>query len=434
MSVETDLERALHGVAEGLTAPSTTLAGVRQRARRRRMATRAAGAAAVVAAVLAAIPLAASLVNDSSSPLIEDPADVAGPTGEVDPADETAGDSVEEEVPAIEERGGPDSPDISGEPAGWVQAGATYHVVGIERGDTLDVRSGPSTDHEIVGSIPALGTAVATSEDRVLNGSLWYQVDTGALVGWVDSHHVGVPVATRNMTDAWNMFYGEATVAETILEMADLVRNSPFGGYECEGEDPGPDTCPTWQGTIASLVDTGSRGEAVVDMMAEPREYVVGALPEDAGSTDRWRVVADRTNAGQFELRTLELTRYCRRGVVASESGDNRCVGAATPESSETPGAEGPAPEYDEITSFVDAWSREDADGMRRWSTPTYDVERALALGVPTTAPYDCVPHQNPEQRQCLVDLDGTTYPAYVLADQSVTGEWLVSWVGPYHG
>lgn len=216
MSVETDLERALHGVAEGLTAPSTTLAGVRQRARRRRMATRAAGAAAVVAAVLAAIPLAASLVNDSSSPLIEDPADVAGPTGEMEPADGTAGKSVEE-APTNE---GPESP-----------------------------------------------------------------------------------------------------------------------------------------------------------------------APE-----------------------------------------------SPVPESSEVPGAEDPAPEYDEITSFVDAWSREDAEGMRRRSVPAYDVEMALAMGVPTTAPYDCVPHQNPEQRQCLVDLDGTTYPVYVLADQSVAGEWLVSWVGPYHG
>lgn len=214
MSVETDLERALHGVAEGLTTPSTTLAGVRQRARRRRMAIRVAGAAAVVAAVMAAIPLAASLVTDPSSPLIENPADVAGPTGETEPADGTTGDSVEAgEVPPIE---GPESP---------------------------------------------------------------------------------------------------------------------------------------------------------------------------------------------------------------------------VPESSETPGAEeDPASEYDEITSFVDAWSREDADGMRRWSTPAYDVERALALGVPTTAPYDCAPHQNPGQRQCLVDLDGTTYPVYVLADQSATGEWLVSWVGPYHG
>lgn len=213
MSVETDLERALHAVAEGLTTPSTTLAGVRQRARRRRMTTRAAGAAAVVAVVMATIPLAASLVDDPSSPLIEDPADVAGPTGEMEPADGTTGDSVEE------------------------------------------------------GEVPPV------------NGS----------------------------------------------------------------ESP-------------------------------------------------------------------------------------------VPESSETPGAEDPAPEYDEIMAFVDAWSREDADGMRRWSVPAYDVERALAMGVPTTAPYDCVPHQNPGQRQCLVELDGTTYPVYVLADQSANGEWLVSFVGPYDG
>lgn len=211
MSVETDLERALHGVAEGLTAPSTTLAGVRQRARRRRVATRAAGAAAVVAAVLAAIPLAGSLVRDRSSPLIEDPADVAGPTGAVDPADGATGDSVDEEVPAVE---GPESP---------------------------------------------------------------------------------------------------------------------------------------------------------------------------------------------------------------------------APESSEPAGAEDQAPEYDEITVFVDAWAREDAEGMRRWSVSAYDVERALAMGIPTTTPYDCVPHQDPGQRQCLVDLDGTTYPVYVLAEQSATGEWLVSFVGPYH-
>uniref|UniRef100_UPI003784C8C5 SH3 domain-containing protein n=1 Tax=Prosthecobacter sp. TaxID=1965333 RepID=UPI003784C8C5 len=66
------------------------------------------------------------------------------------------------------------------------QPDALYSVVGIARDDTLNVRSGPSANHEIVARLPNGSSQLRIVAAPVMNGTTeWVQITFGNLTGWV---------------------------------------------------------------------------------------------------------------------------------------------------------------------------------------------------------------------------------------------------------
>lgn len=69
-----------------------------------------------------------------------------------------------------------------------------YRVAGVEAGDTLNVRSGPSEYHQALGAIPADGRMVRiTGTCR----ELWCPVRHGRLKGWVNRYYLAEDSSAR---------------------------------------------------------------------------------------------------------------------------------------------------------------------------------------------------------------------------------------------
>ncbi len=66
-------------------------------------------------------------------------------------------------------------------------APTTYRVVGVARGDMLNIRERPDPDSDLIGQIPHDGRGVRGfgCTDDTPNGTTWCRVKYGAVVGWV---------------------------------------------------------------------------------------------------------------------------------------------------------------------------------------------------------------------------------------------------------
>ena len=85
---------------------------------------------------------------------------------------------------------------------GPAQQQARYKVANVRADDTLNVRSGPSAEHDIVGALPPDGRGIAvTSACR----SRWCPVQHHATTGWVNSAYLTpeavLPVALHGPAD-----------------------------------------------------------------------------------------------------------------------------------------------------------------------------------------------------------------------------------------
>ena len=68
---------------------------------------------------------------------------------------------------------------------------ATYRVVNVERGDTLNMRAGPSSAHSVVGSIPPSEAGV-----RLIGTCReWCQVEYKGVSGWVNRRFLAIEAA-----------------------------------------------------------------------------------------------------------------------------------------------------------------------------------------------------------------------------------------------
>jgi uncharacterized protein YraI len=67
----------------------------------------------------------------------------------------------------------------------------SFRVAGVDSGDTLNVRSGPSEFHAAVGGIPPEGRGV-----RIIGAcqDVWCPVRHGRMVGWVNSFYLAEDV------------------------------------------------------------------------------------------------------------------------------------------------------------------------------------------------------------------------------------------------
>jgi Bacterial SH3 domain len=71
--------------------------------------------------------------------------------------------------------------------AGAVQARIAFHVAGVDAGDTLNVRSGPSEYHQAVGRLSPEGRGV-----QIIGvcRDVWCPIQHGGVVGWVNRYYL----------------------------------------------------------------------------------------------------------------------------------------------------------------------------------------------------------------------------------------------------
>lgn len=184
------------------------------------------------------------------------------------------------------------------------QPGDILAVVGVEHDDVLNVRAGPGADQEIIATMtPTQDDAVSRGKARLLPGSIWFELDTAGVTGWVNSRFVGYLGATDDATAELTAANGGALPeAETMLQL----------GQEVAALVASTDPPSRITQTVASSV--GDLGEIVMDVVGIGDDAVLGfrlhvfAFPPE---------VAD----GPFTVKSVERTVLCGRGVS-----DGLCV------------------------------------------------------------------------------------------------------------
>jgi uncharacterized protein YraI len=171
-------------------------------------------------------------------------------------------------------------------------------VVGVERGDELNLRAGPGVEFPVIAELAPLATGVvATGHNRSLAADgFWSEVRVDGQTGWANSRYLAHLGATR---DATSELVGTGTPpqASSMEELARQV-GDPLIADDTEG---------TAEAVIVDGPHQGDLAEIVVD--------VVG-LPDDSVLGERLHLFAIRDGSA-FILRTIEATTLCRRGVTA---------------------------------------------------------------------------------------------------------------------
>ena len=172
-------------------------------------------------------------------------------------------------------------------------------VTGIAWDDILNVRSGPGVGYPVIATFePTTVGVVAGGDGRLLDGSIWWSVQLGDRIGWVNARYVSRVGRARDITASVHAALGDPAVAETGLDLATAIGGDSIGDE--------------W-------------GETVVVQGAEPRqdgtsEMIVDlvGLHDDAVGTVRLRLVLRDSSLPELvELVSAESTAMCSRGVTA---------------------------------------------------------------------------------------------------------------------
>lgn len=189
-----------------------------------------------------------------------------------------------------------DDDELPGEPIDlFVELGDVLGVVGVSDDDTLNVRSKPGTDQDVLTTVgPTADDLVGTGRARSLPSSIWYEVSVGGDIGWVSSSFVaffgGTDDATAEFLDG-----GTAPGAETMTDLGMLVAE----GFA--SDDPPSKIVQTVAPSVGDL------GEVTYD--------VVG-IGDDALLGYRLHIFAtEDANGETFTLRNIERTALCTRGL-----------------------------------------------------------------------------------------------------------------------
>lgn len=187
--------------------------------------------------------------------------------------------------------------ELPGEPIDiYPYEGALLGVTGVAAGDTLNVRSGPGTDFDVVTDLgPLAEEATATGRNRTLDdGSLWVEVTVAGETGWVNAAYVTELGVVSDITADVADVSGASTV-ELAEEVA--AARAPAG----EG--------PTPTVTIVAGPDGSEDGEVVV--------VDVLGLGDDAQEGERLEVVGTLEPDGSTSVVSVHATALCARGVTA---------------------------------------------------------------------------------------------------------------------
>lgn len=164
-------------------------------------------------------------------------------------------------------------------------------VVGVERDDVLNVRSGPGAGNAVVAELaPTASGFTATGRTRDLSGGRWTEVETGGTTGWVNARYLALVGQTEDATTMFSDPVRARTPARLAATMVDRLYPDP----------PRPSI------VVVEGPRRGDLTELVVD--------VVG-IGDDTATGWRWRLFAESAGAG-YRLRTVEETVLCSRDVT----------------------------------------------------------------------------------------------------------------------
>ncbi len=199
-------------------------------------------------------------------------------------------------------------PDLPGEPFDFLVPvpGEMVGVVGVAFDDILEMHEQPGESTPLVGELPNLADDVfGTGQGRELTNSIWWLVQWNGIEGWVGSGFMARLGATIDFTSDFITLNGNSGLgAETMLDLGLAV-----------AEVVASDEPPSRIVVVVAPDASGDLGEITVD--------VIG-LGDDALRGYRLHIFgepAEIADAG-FQLRTIEATLLCSRGV----SEDGLCV------------------------------------------------------------------------------------------------------------
>ncbi len=264
-------------------------------------------ARSLVSACLALVLLAAACGSDSdgtaSDPGVAgtdpvtsttEPDDASSTTEEPDP---TTSETTEEPSTTSTSDAEPGSTTMPGEPFDlFIEDGDVLAVMGVAHDDTLNIRELPGVGFPVVATADPLEDGlIATGNERLLTGSIWYEVSLDGVTGWANSSFLAYLGATDDATAEY--LTGDGILgAETMLDLG-------LGVAEAYASDDPPSRI------VMSVNPTvGDLGEVTYD--------VVG-LGDDATAGFRLHVFATESESGEgFDLRTIERTTFCTRGLT----------------------------------------------------------------------------------------------------------------------
>lgn len=179
--------------------------------------------------------------------------------------------------------------------------GADLAVVGVERDDTLNLRSGPGLDFGVVAELSPIDTGIiATGHNRTLDDSIWAEVTKDSVTGWANVSYLLQLGSTDDITAELADDSGELPGAETMVDLANVV-----GDLRASDEPPS-------RVVVTEDPEVGERGVITVD--------VIG-LGDDAVGGERLHIVATPITEA-FVVESVQRLTLCSRGV----SDDGLCV------------------------------------------------------------------------------------------------------------
>jgi hypothetical protein len=223
----------------------------------------------------------------------------AGGTGTTAPTDDTAPDGT---APAgsgttgTAPTGTGDDGDLPGEPIDiYPYEGDSLGVVGVAYDDTLNLRSGPGTDFDVVAELGNLeADVIATGRNRTLDGGgIWGEVTFDGTTGWANLSFLAHLGATTDVTADLPPDLG----GETMLDLGQAVAEARGGTDE-----------PVPSSVVVDEPVVGDLGEVTVDLTG---------YGDDAQLGERLHVFGTPDPSGEaFRLRSVEAQALCRRGVT----------------------------------------------------------------------------------------------------------------------
>ncbi|MEM9607679.1 MAG: hypothetical protein AAGA99_09665 [Actinomycetota bacterium] len=260
--------------------------------------------ALAVAVTLLAAACADDDTGDAAPTTVEPTTTASSPTTNIAPTTTAAATTAPATTAIPTTTATPATTVLAGEPIElFAQSGQVWSVVGVDREDVLNVRSGPGVDADIVATLaPTAAGVVTTGRAQALSSSIWYEVEVDGVAGWVNIAFLALPGVVTDETAAVEAALGALPVAETLVDLGTATA-AVFAS-----DEPASDVVVSVAPTIGDL------GEITIDVMG---------LGDDAQVGWRLRLFAVEDEAGEFfTLRTVEAVTLCGRGVTD----DLRCT------------------------------------------------------------------------------------------------------------
>lgn len=189
-------------------------------------------------------------------------------------------------------------PDWEGEPFDlWVPVpdeGPILGVVGVPWDDTLNIRSGPGIQFEIIAELDPLADGISGTGAgwQMPDGSVWWEIEASGVIGWIYQRYMTRIGPTNDLTS--NVLEaGPIPPQSTMERLAELVAERVMGA---EGDR-----------VVVAEPTYGDLGEITVDIVGVGDDSVAGmrlhvfGQSEDGGAT--------------WGLKSVEGTTFCQRGV-----------------------------------------------------------------------------------------------------------------------